>query len=478
MRPPEPGSAPPDRRRRLVAVAAAGAGAIGLLGHASQGPLGSWAYWAVLGAGAAWVLVGLAVLRGLPATRPVLGLVIAAGLAARLLLVPLPFLTSTDAYRYLWDGRVQAAGVNPYLHAPAAPAVAGLRDGALLPRINREQEVTIYPPGAQLVFLGAHLTGLRTPAGWKLLLLAAEAAVMVLLVGLLRRGGGDPTQVVAYAWNPVPIIAFGLAGHVDVLVVLAVLAAVWAWRQDRPRLVGAALAVGAAVKLWPLLLAPAFLRSRDGTVRRSTAVAGGTTAAAVLAALYLPYMLGAGRGVLGFLAEGYLREEGYQSGARFQLLRLVGVDDPGWALGLAAALAGIAAVVVLRSRADAAARATWLFGVAVVLATPYPWYTPPLIALAVAGGAGWVWWWLPCGLEAAYLTFFHNVWTPWLGDGVRAGPIRRAAAGSVCVLAALAAGGNSWARAAVRGEPRAAAAPGQERSGAEANSAIPSAKST
>ena len=38
---------------------------------------------------------------------------------------------STDIYRYIWDGRVQADGINPYRYVPADPALAHLRDAAI-----------------------------------------------------------------------------------------------------------------------------------------------------------------------------------------------------------------------------------------------------------------------------------------------------------------------------------------------------------
>src|SRR5215211_2454643 len=34
-----------------------------------------------------------------------------------------PYL-STDVYRYVWDGRVQARGINPYRFSPSAPELA------------------------------------------------------------------------------------------------------------------------------------------------------------------------------------------------------------------------------------------------------------------------------------------------------------------------------------------------------------------
>src|SRR5262245_15380792 len=73
-------------------------------------------------------------------------------LAMRLLLLPgTP--VSTDVFRYVWDGRVQAAGINPYLYVPADAALASLRDQAIYPYLNRaDYAPTIYPPTAQIVF--------------------------------------------------------------------------------------------------------------------------------------------------------------------------------------------------------------------------------------------------------------------------------------------------------------------------------------
>ncbi|MGY3618260.1 TIGR04282 family arsenosugar biosynthesis glycosyltransferase [Bradyrhizobium sp. USDA 10063] len=80
----------------------------------------------------------------------VLGLRIALRICA-LLFDPL---LSTDIYRYVWDGKVQAAGINPYRYMPADDALAFLRDGTIFPHINRADiAVTIYPPVAQFFFL-------------------------------------------------------------------------------------------------------------------------------------------------------------------------------------------------------------------------------------------------------------------------------------------------------------------------------------
>jgi hypothetical protein len=409
------------------------------------GPLGSWGLWLLLATGALWMLLGRLVIADRTGRRVVL-IVVAAGLLARALLIPLPFTTSTDAYRYLWDGRVQAEGLNPYLRPPGAPQIAFLRDDVVYPPINRKGAVTIYPPVAQGIFLTAHQLGLRTPTAWKALLLVVEAGTLLLLAGFARR----PGDLVLYAWNPVPLIAFGLGGHLDAFVVLALLAAVAAWRRDRPVLVGAALAVAAGLKLWPLLLLPAFARRYGGRLHLRGVALLALPAVGLLALSYLPYIGGVGRGVLGFLADGFLEEEQYTSGERFQALQMLGVDDPVVAGLLALAICAVVGLVVLRSQADAAARATWLFGTAVLLTTPHGWYAAPLIALSVAGAAGTLWAWFPIVLYAAYLTFFHNVWAPWLGEEGVARLFRRAGLVVVAVVL-VAAPLTSRARAALTG---------------------------
>ena len=79
-------------------------------------------------------------------------MILGAALVARAMLLPVGPV-STDIYRYVWDGRVQAAGINPYRYIPADPALAHLRDAEIYPKINRADYArTIYPPAAQIVF--------------------------------------------------------------------------------------------------------------------------------------------------------------------------------------------------------------------------------------------------------------------------------------------------------------------------------------
>ncbi|MGI5404052.1 glycosyltransferase 87 family protein [Streptomyces sp. CA-135486] len=191
---------------------------------------------------ACWALFAAAALavRKAPLRHAVV-LIVAGGVTVAATGLLAPPRTSTDSYRYAWDGRVQAAGISPYDHAPADPALAGLRDDWLFPtgtgctgpdrapvpgpvgeahctRINRPQVHTIYPPVAEGYFLlvhelspdGARHKALQT--GGALLSLATTAALLLVL-----RRRGDPRRAAYWAWCPiVPIEAVNNA-HADVL---------------------------------------------------------------------------------------------------------------------------------------------------------------------------------------------------------------------------------------------------------------------
>src|ERR1041385_8962260 len=96
---------------------------------------------------AAWLIF-----RARNARSTLIIVLVLAGIFRLSILFAPPYL-SDDIYRYVWDGRVQAAGINPYHYIPAAPELAHLRDDAIYPRINRREWAhTIYPPVAQVVF--------------------------------------------------------------------------------------------------------------------------------------------------------------------------------------------------------------------------------------------------------------------------------------------------------------------------------------
>ena len=82
-----------------------------------------------------------------------LWLIVVIAIGLRLVLLFTEPLLSSDIYRYVWDGKVAATGINPYRYLPSDDALSGLRDAAIYPNINRPNyAVTIYPPVAEVIF--------------------------------------------------------------------------------------------------------------------------------------------------------------------------------------------------------------------------------------------------------------------------------------------------------------------------------------
>ncbi len=185
----------------------------------------------------------------------------------RLTLVPHGVVGSDDLYRYLWDGKVAASGVNPYRYLPTDPRLSTLATAELPAKVNHPELHTAYPPLAQALFLLSHEVFGDSAAGLKLLLVLIDCLTLVLLWRLLRGRGDALPAFLLYAWSPLPILYFGLDGHIDALGIPFLLLAIFFCVTRRPARGAAALGLGALAKLIPLLLVPVFLEVETG-VRR------------------------------------------------------------------------------------------------------------------------------------------------------------------------------------------------------------------
>jgi len=323
------------------------------------------------------------------------GLIIVLGfaLAMRLVLVEIEPLLSTDLYRYIWDGRVQAAGINPYLYVPADPALAALRDAAIYPHINRaDYAVTAYPPIAQMFFLAVTRISESVIAP-RLAMVACEIVIVAIVIDLLGRMALPKTAVVAYAWHPLAIWEISNNGHVEALMVALMLLGVWLLVCAQ-RVRGAiAVTLAALAKPYAVLILPMFWRPWDWRVPL-----------AIVAAIFVCYMpyLGAGTGVLGFLGQGYLAEEGFLSGSSIWLVALAQpVFGTGAALVVIYAVAAAAIMIALGLRyrfdPDRTPRQTIdgaivLLTAGLVLMSPnYAWYFLALVPFIPLGAGAPAW---------------------------------------------------------------------------------------
>lgn len=324
--------------------------------------------------GAVYLLVVALTWRGGLSRRALISM-LAVAVVMRLAVLLAPPYLSTDINRYVWDGRVEAAGINPYRYIPDDPHLAALRDDSIFPNINRgTYATTIYPPVAEYVFFIATRFG-ATLIAMRAAMLAFELAAVLLLLRLLTCLGLPRERILVYAWHPLPLWEFSGSGHIDAAAIAFVTLALWARQREVDWLTGVALAAAGLVKFIPLVIFPALYRRWDWKMPAAVA--------ACIVAAYLPF-LGVGRAVLGFLP-GYVSEEGLNYGSGFYVWNLLNSVAPATAdLGvlpyLLFAAAVIAALAVHAVLSDEAANryirsATALAAAAMILASPhYPWY--------------------------------------------------------------------------------------------------------
>jgi len=342
-----------------------------------------WFVGTVLAQGVAYLVGVRLVLTGTKASGVLPAVLLLAALLRISILFAPPYL-SDDIYRYVWDGRVQAAGINPYRFVPDSSELGWLRDGRIYPRINRSDYApTIYPPVAQAIFLAA--TRASESITWmKAVMVGFEALAVFMLVRLLVSLGLPAERVLIYAWNPLTIWEFAGSGHIDAAAIAFLVLALWARRRNLPALAGITLACATLTKFYPAAIFPALYRRWDWKMP------AGFAATIILG--YLPYAK-VGLRVLGFLP-GYIEEEGLKSGERFYLWTLLQKARPvSWFDGvwyvalLALVLLAVAAWLMVRTQrgeGDFLLQATVLAALPSVLFSPhYPWYFAWVLPLLV-----------------------------------------------------------------------------------------------
>ncbi|HEV2888373.1 MAG TPA: glycosyltransferase family 87 protein [Jatrophihabitans sp.] len=357
-----------------------------------------------------FLLAVLLLSRARMAARKALLLIFGVGIALQIIAMCTPPSSSDDAYRYLWDAKVQLAGIDPYRFAADAPQLEGLRTPFFFPHtahcawpvdhgtacsaINRPAVRTLYPPVAEGAFALVRIASLGGRGGHLPMQLVAALGAIAVAWLLARRAvaqGGPLWPVALWAWCPLVATEFGNNAHLDWLGVLFCVLAISCEAARRSGAAGLLVGAAIATKIYPGLVLMSLLR------RRPALVIGGAVGLVVLS--YLPHVLAIGPDVLGYLP-GYLREERYISGGRFLLLD-PWLPDPLVPVAAMLVLAVTALWVLRRTDPDAPEKsAVVLAGVVLLLSTPsYGWYALLLLALIVMSGAVE---WLPVAIVPSF----------------------------------------------------------------------------
>ena len=309
--------------------------------------------------------------------RTVLGAILLLHLIA--LLAP-PLLT-TDVFSYVSYGRLGALhGIDPYVAAPIR-----VPHDAIYPWVGWRHARSAYGPLFTVLTYPLAVVGVA-PAVWTLKLVAALSSLgcvaLVWRTALARRI--DPVRAVALVGlNPVLLIWVVAGAHNDLLMMLAMSAAV-ALVVAGAEAGGAATAVaGAAVKVSAVLILPFIVL---GSARRGRAVTGAVIAAVAGALAAVLVFGGHAAGFLDVLGAQQRTASGMS--VPTTLAHLAGAPTAAPALLTAVHVTG--ALLLLALVVQAARGLDWIEGAALALVVAaaasgwlMPWYTVWALPLAV-----------------------------------------------------------------------------------------------
>ena len=338
----------------------------------------------------------------LPYRVIVIGLVLAA-------LWHLPFLlmppgSDDDVHRYVWDGRVQRLGYNPYIVVPNDPALSALHTPETR-TLNNPDVPSPYPAGAQFFFRAVTAVHESTFA-FKVAFVACELAIVPLLLAELRRLGQGEHWVLAYAWNPLLVTCVTQSGHIDILGVLLLLLSAAALQRRRRTFAAIAFGLAVAVKFLPIVLTPLYwrrVRARDGLLT-----------VLIIGLLYVPF-LRHGSVPMGSLGV-FVQRFRFNDPVFGALERIV---SPRVVAALAV-LVGLVTAAVLRRRYDGFSSRTFAWPMAAtLLCAPvvYPWYLLWLLPFVRSVSTVPIIIWTVSIIPTFYVWHLRTLGRPWLVPG-------------------------------------------------------------
>jgi alpha-1,6-mannosyltransferase len=330
-------------------------------------------------------------------------IVIGLGLAAlwHLAFLRMPPGSDDDIHRYVWDGRVQQLGYNPYIVVPSDPAFAGIHTPETR-TLNNPDLPSPYPAGAELFFLA--VTEIHESVfALKVAFVLFEFAIVFVLLDIFSRSGQGAHWVLAYAWNPLLAVEVAGSGHIDIVGVLLLLVSFAALGRRWRAVAAVAFGLAVAVKLLPIILLPLYwrrVRLRDAAL-----------AVIVVGLLYIPF-LNQGRIPIGSL-DTYVQSFRFNDPV-FAILQRVAT--PQVVAGLAV-LVGFLTAIWMRRKAPAWSPDAFAWPMAAsLLCAPvvYPWYLLWLLPFVRSASTVPIIIWTVSIIPTYYVWHLRTLGRPWL----------------------------------------------------------------
>jgi hypothetical protein len=325
-----------------------------------------------------------------------------------------------DVHRYVWDGRVQRLGYNPYIVVPSDPALASLHTSETR-TLNNPEVPSPYPAGAQLFFRAVTSIHESTFA-LKVAFVVCDLAIVFVLLDVLRCTRQGEHWVLAYAWHPLLATDVAGSGHVDIVGVLLLLVSVAALVRGWRAVAALAFGLAVSVKFLPIVLLPLYwkrVRMRDAAL-----------AAIVVGLLYVPFFNHGGIPI-GSLGT-YVQRFRFNDPVFATLER---VAAPKVVAGLAVLVGLLTAICMRRKSAGAPSDAfAWPMAASLLCApVVYPWYMLWQLPFIRSASTVPIMVWSLSIIPTYYVWHLRLVGRPWVVPGW----IMMLEYGSVAIAAAI-----------------------------------------
>lgn len=190
----------------------------------------------------------------------------------KILFISIEPLGSDDYYRYLWDGKVQSNGINPYLYSPNDQSLTPLHSELLPEKVSYPQIRTIYFPVSQFLFTLAFWVSGENAIGLKIILLFAEFLILTSLYYLLRHFSYDLKYILIYAVLPLVFFQFFIDAHIDLVGAALMLASITLYFYNKKTLSYVLLGLSISVKPTGLLIIPFLFQNEQKILKKLKAV--------------------------------------------------------------------------------------------------------------------------------------------------------------------------------------------------------------
>jgi len=171
---------------------------------------------------------------------------------------------SDDVYRFIWDGRITANGLNPYVHLPeyflSSPEYQDIGLTSHLYELFGKNTHSSYPPLNQLIFAIAAWIAPGSIFGSivviRLFIIVFEIGNIIIIRKLLKIYRKPDKTGLFYALNPLVILELTGNLHFEAILIFFILLTLWYLHFSKILSAGIVFSFGILSKLIPLIFLP------------------------------------------------------------------------------------------------------------------------------------------------------------------------------------------------------------------------------